>query len=347
MVGNWPVHLLSLFCMEKKYVANKAVIVNAQGKVLLLRDSGKLDHQGADGKWDFPGGRMDHGETPREGLLRELQEEVALSPQDVQIGPPIYVGLWEAGGDKINHPIVGIFYIVRLVGNPEIQLSNEHDELRWIDPRQNPPNSDPLPGEEVIDAYRVHEGIVVAVDESIKGREGFGLVQVFTGNGKGKTTAAIGEVVRSVGAGKCAAVIFFDKGGAHYSERSILEQLGVPWFAYGRDRIDPVTGRFDFSITEEDRRLGADGLSKALELLQSDQYDLLVLDEINSSTDLGIVPETELLSLIDQKPDHIELVLTGRNAPQSFIDRAHLVTEMRLRKHYFYSGVKAREGLDY
>lgn len=196
------------------------------------------------------------------------------------------------------------------------------------------------------DSY-VRERVCATADESIKGREGFGLVQVFTGNGKGKTTAAIGEVMRCVGAGKRAAVIFFDKGGTHCSERSMLEQLGVPWFAYGRDRIDPVTGRFDFSITEEDRRLGQEGLIKAQALVESDQYDLLILDEINSSTDLRIVDEREVLSLIDQKPDHVELVLTGRNAPQSFIDRAHLVTEMRLRKHYFYSGVKAREGLDF
>lgn len=178
-------------------------------------------------------------------------------------------------------------------------------------------------------------------------QQGYGFVQLFTGNGKGKTTAAIGEVVRSVGAGKRAAVIFFDKGGTHYSERTMLEQLGVPWFAFGRGRIDPVTGRFDFSVTDEDQRLGREGMMKARALVELDKYDLLILDEINSSTDLGIVEESEVLALIEQKPDHVELVLTGRNAPQSFVDHAHLVTEMRLRKHYFYSGVKAREGLDF
>lgn len=343
--------------MEKKYVANKAVIVNQQGKILLLRDSGKLDHQGADGKWDFPGGRMDHGETPSEGLLRELGEELGLLPDDVQIETPLYVGLWGVGGDVLNQPIVGIFYLVRLIGNPEIRLSAEHNEYRWIDPRQNPPSTDPLPGQEVINAYRAHEGIVVASDEAIKGRQGFGLIQVFTGNGKGKTTAAIGEVVRAVGAGKRAAVIFFDKGGEHYMERAVLDRLAVEdherghgrveWFAYGRDRIDPVTGRFDFSVTDEDRILGREGLARATDFVRSDTIDLLVLDEVNSSTDLGFLSEQDVLSLIDQKPDHLELVLTGRNAPQSFIDRAHLVTEMRLRKHYFYSGVKAREGLDF
>jgi cob(I)alamin adenosyltransferase len=333
--------------MEKKFVANKAILVNQQGKILLVRDAGKLDHKEADGKWDFPGGRMDHAETPREGLLRELHEELGLSPGDVQVETPIHVGLWGVGGDVLNNPIVGIFYIVRLIGNPEIQLSSEHTELRWVDPRQNLPNSDSLSGDEVINAFRAHEGIVVAADDEIKGREGYGLIQLFTGNGKGKTTAALGEVMRVVGAGKKAAMIFFDKGGTHYAERGVLDKLGVEWFAYGRDRIDPVTGRFDFSVTDEDRRLGAAGLSKALELVVSDEYDLLVLDEVNSSTDLGMIREPDVLKLLDQKSDRTELVLTGRNAPQAFIDRAHLVTEMRLRKHYFYSGVKAREGLDF
>lgn len=333
--------------MEKKFVANKAVIVNQQGKILLVRDAGKLDHVGVDGKWDFPGGRMDTGETPQEGLLRELQEELGFTPEDVQIDVPIHVGLWGVGGDTRNQPIVGIFYIVRLIGNPEIRLSEEHNEFRWFDPRQDPPGTDPLPGIDVIAAYRQHEGIVVAADEVIKGREGFGLIQLFTGNGKGKTTAALGEVMRVVGAGKRAAVIFFDKGGEHYMERAVLEKLGVPWFAFGRDRIDSVTGRFDFTVTDEDRQFGKEGLMKARTLVESDQYDLLVLDEVNSSTDLGFLSESDVLAFLDAKPDHTEIVLTGRNAPQAFIDRAHLVTEMRLRKHYFYSGVKAREGLDF
>lgn len=332
--------------MEKKFVANKAVIVNTEGKILLVRDAGKLDHKGAEGKWDFPGGRMDHGETPQEGLLRELSEEIGLTQSDVQIEDPIHVGLWGVGGDVLHEPIVGIFFIVRLIGNPTIQLSQEHNEFRWIDPRNHPPNSDPLPGHEVINAFRRHEGIIVAADEAIKGREGFGLVQVFTGNGKGKTTASIGELVRAVGAGKKAAIVFFDKGGEHYSERSVLETLGIEWYAFGRDRID-ASGRFDFSITDEDRQFGKDGLAKARELLKSGQLDLVVLDEVNSSTSLGFLDEQDVLALIDQKPDQTELVLTGRNAPQSFIDRAHLVTEMRLRKHYFYSGVNAREGLDF
>ncbi|MBI4435527.1 cob(I)yrinic acid a,c-diamide adenosyltransferase [Candidatus Uhrbacteria bacterium] len=334
--------------MEKKFVANKAVIVNQQGKILMLRDAGHADHQNLKGELSFPGGRMDHDETPYEALAREIEEETGLTAEHLTIGRPFHVRRWGVGGDVVNEPIIGIFYLCFLKGDPEIRLSQEHNEIAWIDPKQ------PLPAELQTDSMKLlmasfqdQTGSVQVADEEIKAREGFGLIQLFTGNGKGKTTAALGEVMRVVGAGKRAAVIFFDKGGEHYMERAVLEKLGVPWFAFGRDRIDPVTGRFDFTITDEDRRLGVEGLAKAKALVESDIYDLLVLDEVNSSTDLGILRTEDVLVLLDTKPDRTELVLTGRNAPQAFLDRAHLVTEMRLRKHYFYSGVKAREGLDY
>lgn len=184
------------------------------------------------------------------------------------------------------------------------------------------------------------------LDERIKGREGYGLIQVVTGDGKGKTTSAIGSVMRTVGAGKKAAFLYFDKGGVHYMEREVFDRLGVPYFVFGRDRIDPITGRFDFSINDEDRAFGNAALAKAKELFAT-QLDLLVLDEVNSSTALGFVDEAAVLQLLDEKPDQLEVILTGRNPPESFKTKAHLVTEVRLVKHYFYSGVKAREGLDF
>ena len=324
--------------MEKYFVSNKAILVDPRGKIFMMSLP--------DGRWDLPGGRMDASETMLEGLVREVCEETGIEI-DSQKVRPFFVGVYPYKGDPLV-PVASVFYIVQVAEGLEITLSSEHAAFEWIDPRQT------LTGEwahgpilEILEAYRQHEGIVVAADEAIKGREGFGFIQLFTGNGKGKTTAALGEVLRVVGAEKRAAVIFFDKGGEHYMERMVLEKLGVPWFAFGRDRIDPVTGRFDFTITEEDRQFGKDGLMKAQALVESAEYDLLVLDEVNSSADLGFLSETDVLALLDTKPDHIEIILTGRNAPQSFIDRAHLVTEMRLRKHYFYSGVKAREGLDY
>ncbi|NQV90657.1 cob(I)yrinic acid a,c-diamide adenosyltransferase [Candidatus Uhrbacteria bacterium] len=334
--------------MEKKFVANKAVLVNAQGKILLVRDTGKLDHEGVKGKWDFPGGRMDAGETPHEGLLRELKEELGLSPESLHIEHPIHVGLWGVGGDMMTSPIIGIFYIVRLIGTPAIQLSEEHDTFQWVDPKQELPDGRAFPGGGAIEAFRTYEGIVVASDPAIKGREGYGLIQLFTGNGKGKTTASLGESIRAVGAGKRVGIVFFDKGGdTHYFERKVLEGLqGVEYVATGRDRIDPVTNRFDFSISELDKQEGTRGLKEVARLF-ADGFDVVVMDEVNSSADLGIISVEEVLDLLNQKPETTELIMTGRNAPQAFVDRAHLMTEMRLRKHYFYSGVKAREGLDY
>lgn len=179
-----------------------------------------------------------------------------------------------------------------------------------------------------------------------KGRQGFGLVQLFTGNGKGKTTAAIGEAVRAVGAGKRVAIIFFDKGGSHYSERAVFEQIGVKVVGTGRDRIEP-SGRFDFSITEIDREEAVRGIREAEAAIVSEAFDLVILDEINSTTDLQMLDEKTVLDLLDRKPSSVEVVLTGRNAPQAFLDRADLVTEMTLHKHYFYTGTKAREGIDF
>ncbi len=176
---------------------------------------------------------------------------------------------------------------------------------------------------------------------------GYGLIQVFTGDGKGKTTAALGEAMRAVGAGKKVAVVFFDKGGGNYSERGALDRLGIDWWACGRDRIDPKTGRFDFGITDLDKQEAARAFSIVVGLFEKAEYDLVVLDEINVVVSKNILELDHVVSVIKNKPKNTELVLTGRGAPEKIIDLAHLVTETKLKKHYFYSGVKAREGLDY
>lgn len=178
----------------------------------------------------------------------------------------------------------------------------------------------------------------------------WGLVQLFTGDGKGKTTAAFGTAMRAVAKGKRVAIVYFDKGGeSHYSEREFIRARvpEVELHPTGLDRIDPVTNVFRFGVTEEDRVEGARGLDIVRQLFQRHGHDLIILDEINSSTALGIIDEPVVLDLLATKPEHVEIILTGRNAPQSFIERADLVTEMKLVAHYFYKGVKAREGLDY
>ncbi len=178
----------------------------------------------------------------------------------------------------------------------------------------------------------------------------WGLIQVYTGNGKGKTTAALGLAVRAIGAGKRVVWIAFDKGGeTHYSEREIIRErlAGIDLHVTGLDRIDPHTGKFRMGVTPEDKEEGMRGLDLARKAFAEMKADLIILDEINSSTSLGILDEQTVLDVIGTKPTDIELVLTGREAPQSFRDLADLVTEMTLVKHYYYKNIGAREGLDY
>jgi cob(I)alamin adenosyltransferase len=333
--------------MEKKFVANKAVLVNPEGKILFVCDAGAGDHVGAGGRWDIPGGPMEEIEGPLEGLVREVKEEVGIEI-DPKKARPFYVRLWGAGDVRLN-PIIGIFYIVQ-IGKVEVQLSSEHTSYVWHDPRQELPDGAITHAfiQDVLDAYRRTEGIVV-VGETKKGREGYGLIQVFTGNGKGKTTAGLGEAIRAVGAGRKVGIVYFDKGGtSHYNERRVLDEFRgrIDYVATGRDRIDPKTGRFDFAIQEIDRTEARRGLEEARKMFKGG-YDVVILDEINSTTDLGMLKVEDLLELLKKKPDRLELVMTGRNAPEAFLERADLVTEMKLRKHYFYSGVPAREGLDF
>lgn len=186
-------------------------------------------------------------------------------------------------------------------------------------------------------------------DDRIKGHKGYGLIQVIHGFGKGKTTSALGQAIRSAGAGKRVLIIFFDKGGqSHYSERAILDQIdAIDYVVSGRDRIDPVSGRFDFSITEEDRIEATRGLEIAKEALFSGMYDLVILDEANSTEHLGMISLDALLYALQGKTKKTEVILTGRNPAKALLDLAHLITEMKPERHYFYSGVPAREGLDY
>ena len=191
------------------------------------------------------------------------------------------------------------------------------------------------------------EQVIPELNPSIKGREGFGLIQVFTGNGKGKTTAALGSALRASAIGKKVGIVFFDKGGEHYCERDFFDLIdNIDYISTGRDRIDPVSRRFDFSVIDVDYKEAKRGL-EAIQSFCEHNYDLVIADEINSCVHLGMVSEKEVLDVIDRKPNQTEFILTGRNAPEAFLEKAHLVTEMRLNKHYFYSGVPAREGLDF
>ena len=119
--------------MEKKFVANKALLVDEDGKILLLRYSGSGDHKNSEGKLDVPGGRMDAGEHPLEGLEREVLEETGIHINP-RLASPIYVDLWGVMGDIQNQPIVGIYYRVPIENTESINLSEEHKEVVWFDP---------------------------------------------------------------------------------------------------------------------------------------------------------------------------------------------------------------------
>jgi cob(I)alamin adenosyltransferase len=177
-----------------------------------------------------------------------------------------------------------------------------------------------------------------------------GLIQVFTGNGKGKTSAALGMALRAVGGGMRVALVCFDKGGGHYSERIAIERRlkgAFDVFATGLDRMDPVTGKFRMGVTPEDANEAERGLQTVRDVFSRHEHQLVILDEINTTVSLGMLRESDVLAVLTSKPQDVEVILTGRNCPEVFKDIADLVTEMTLVKHYFYKGVAAREGLDY
>ena len=170
-----------------------------------------------------------------------------------------------------------------------------------------------------------------------------GQVQVYTGNGKGKTTAALGLALRAVGHGGQVCLVQFMKGGGPYGEHLAAERLAPHLTVFRTGRAGWVRkGNPDPADIAEAR--------EALELsriaLTSGRYDLVVLDEINGAVDFGLFPVEEVLALLSLRPHNVELILTGRNAHPQLLAAADLVTEMQEVKHYFRQGVAVREGIE-
>lgn len=171
-----------------------------------------------------------------------------------------------------------------------------------------------------------------------------GLIVVNTGNGKGKTTAALGMVLRSLGHGFRVAIVQFIKGAWEPAEKEI--------FSHFSDRLEfhAMGEGFTWETQDRDRDIqkARQAWEKALSFITNPDYKLVLLDEINVALKLGYLPVEEVIAGLEQKPEESHVILTGRGAPASLIERADLVTEMTLIKHPFREqGVKAQPGIEY
>lgn len=167
-----------------------------------------------------------------------------------------------------------------------------------------------------------------------------GLIQIYTGNGKGKTTAAFGLAMRATGAGLKVYILQFIKG-KFYSELKALKQVkGIKIEQCGRGCF--IKGK----PKKIDKDLAQKGLMKAVARTMSGIYDVVMLDEINVALQLGLVSQQEILRLLKNKPRNVELILTGRYCPKIVLKHADLVTEMKEVKHPYAKGINARLGIE-
>ena len=170
-----------------------------------------------------------------------------------------------------------------------------------------------------------------------------GLIQVYTGEGKGKTTCALGLALRAVGRGFKVFMVQWLKTGdtgevlaaARLAPEMVIRSLGRPGFINFK------------SPAPKDRALAREALDLAKEAIAGGEYDLVILDEINVALACGLAPVNEVLEMLASRPRWVEVVLTGRGAPPEIIARADLVTEMRPIKHYFAAGTPARKGIEW
>jgi len=173
-----------------------------------------------------------------------------------------------------------------------------------------------------------------------------GYVQVYTGNGKGKTTAAIGQAVRSVGNGLRVYMLQFLKTD-ETGELEIAKLLGDKFHIF---RFESKKGFF-WNLNDEEKAILQTEVNTAynfaMEVVKNNSCDVFILDEIMGILSNKLLTKEQVIDLIDNKPINMELILTGRNAPDSIIDKADLVTEMKALKHYIDKGVYAREGIEF
>lgn len=173
-----------------------------------------------------------------------------------------------------------------------------------------------------------------------------GYIQIYTGDGKGKTTASLGLALRAIGHGWKVLIVQFAKGdqanyyGEILSSSKLMPNLEVVQF--GLSRVV-----YSHNINIDDYKEARKGWEFAKNAINSKKYQLIILDEINICADLGMIKVSEIKDVLINRPKNIEIVLTGRRAHPELISMAHLVTEMTPVKHYFNEGVMARQGIEY
>ena len=169
-----------------------------------------------------------------------------------------------------------------------------------------------------------------------------GYVHIYTGNGKGKTTAAFGLALRACGAGLKVFIGQFVKGKPYNENVAIsrnLKNITVKQYGLGCFIVN--------TPTDDDIKAARKGLEEIQKIIQNGKHDIVIMDEVNIALHFKLFEVEELLEIIKNKPEHVELILTGRYAPQRIIEVADLVTEMKEVKHYYQKGIEARNGIEY
>lgn len=175
-----------------------------------------------------------------------------------------------------------------------------------------------------------------------------GYIQVYTGNGKGKTTASLGLAMRALGRDWKVLIVMFTKGGNDYGELNSFRQLSdrisenLTIIQAGLDRIV-----YKDNAQEKDIKAIKKGWRIVKKAIKNDEYQMIIMDEANIAIDLGILDVEEVINVLKNKPDEMEIVLTGRNAHPKIIEIAHLVSKIEPVKHYWDKGIKARKGIEY
>lgn len=178
-----------------------------------------------------------------------------------------------------------------------------------------------------------------------------GLLLINTGEGKGKTTAALGTAMRAWGAGQKVLILQFIKGAWTYGELKAIETLGK---ANGNIEIRPMGDGFVFHNRKEDenayqmkKELASKAWKMVVEEVMSDKWDLIILDEVNYAIHFNMLETEALLTLVKERPKRLNMILTGRYAKPELIEEADTVTEMTLVKHAFQNGIRARRGIEF